>query len=216
MKVVICGYKGKMGSLVYQRLFDNPCYEICGLIEANDSLINILTMQKIDVVIDFTNASNSLKNAYICLDKRVNYLSGTTGIDEQEINLLAKKVKEKQLSFLICPNFSLGINLLLKTLSLIKPYFKGIQIIEQHHISKLDKPSGTAIQLKKQLNNYEMKIKSIRKETNELFHKIILKRNEEKIEIKHTTTSRESYVDGVIYGLEKIGKFKGLKRTLNF
>ena len=33
MKVIICGYKGKMGSLIYQRLKQNKNYQIIGLID---------------------------------------------------------------------------------------------------------------------------------------------------------------------------------------
>ena len=216
MKVIICGYQGKMGNLVYQRLKKDPRFEIVALLEKeNNCLTNYLT-NKIDVVIDFTNSETAINNAYHCLENNINFLSGTTGINEKILKKISQKVKEKGLSFIICPNFSLGINLILKSLSMIKPYFDEIKIIEQHHISKKDKPSGTALAIKRYLNEEDIKIKSIRKETNTLFHKVILKKENEEIILTHLTTSREAYVEGVIYGLEKMNTFKGLKRTLNF
>ena len=216
LKVIICGYKGKMGNLVYQRLKEDHNYQIIGLIDIDTPSLKEYLTEKVDVVIDFTNAECSLKNAYTCLDNKINYLSGTTGIKENSLRRIGKLAKEKGLSFIICPNFSMGINLLLKSLSLIRPYFDEIEIVEQHHISKLDKPSGTALEIKRFLNEDDVKIQSIRKDSNILYHKVTLKKSEESIELTHKTTSRNAYIDGVLYSLTKLNTFKGLKRTINF
>ena len=177
LKVIICGYKGKMGNLIYQKLNNNKKYQIIALIDIDTPSLEEYINKKIDVVIDFTNAECSIKNAYLCLDNKINYLSGTTGIKENVLRKIGRVAKEKGLSFMICPNFSLGINLLLKSLSLLRPYFNEIEIIEQHHISKIDKPSGTALEIRRFLNEEDIEIKSIRKDSNILFHKVILKKD---------------------------------------
>lgn len=216
LKIIICGYKGKMGSLIYQRLVKDINYQIVGLVDTDTAPLKDLINQDVDVVIDFTTAECAINNAYLCLDNNTNYLSGTTGISEKILKKIGLLAKQKKLSFIICPNFSLGINLLIKCLSFIKPYFDDVEIIEQHHISKKDKPSGTALAIKRYLNEDDIVIKSIRKDSNTLYHKIILKKNDEELEIMHKTTSRDAYIEGVLYSLSNFNKFIGLKRTINF
>lgn len=216
LKVIICGYKGKMGNLIYQRLVKNSNYQVVGLVDLDTVPLKDLLKQDVDAVVDFTNAGCAIENAYLCLENNINYLSGTTGISESVIRKIGRIAKRKKLSFIICPNFSIGINLLLKSLSLIRPYFDNVEIIEQHHISKIDKPSGTALAIKRYLNEDDIIIKSIRKDSNVLYHKIILKKNDEELEIMHKTTSRNAYIEGVLYSLSRLNTFKGLKRTINF
>ncbi len=217
MKVIICGYKGKMGSLVYQRLKKDSSFEIIDKIDKYDKpLEDVVVFIKPDVVIDFTNAETCLKNANTCLINNINFISGTTGISQGDLKYLDKYAKSRGLSFIICPNFSLGINVLLKVLPFFSSYFNNIEIEEQHHISKKDIPSGTALEIKKYLKNENIKIKSLRNENNELYHKITFKEKNEELILLHKTTSRKAYVDGVIYSLNKIGTFKGLKKIIRF
>lgn len=217
MKVIICGYKGKMGALVYQRIKKDSSFEIIDTIDKNDKpLEDVIKLIKPDVVIDFTNAETCLKHANICLINNINFISGTTGISQQNLKYLDKSARSKGLSFVICPNFSIGINAMLKVLPLFGSYFSNIEIEEQHHISKKDSPSGTALEIQKYLKNENIKIKSIRNESNELYHKITFKEKNEELILMHKTTSRKAYVDGVIYSLNKVGTFKGLKRTIQF
>ena len=49
----------------------------------------------------------------------------------------------------------------------------NIEITEKHHKYKLDSPSGTAIDLRKKIQTKDVKIKSDRKEKNQIgFHEI--------------------------------------------
>ena len=216
MKVIICGYKGKMGSLVYKRLKNDRKFEIIDLVEKDTKpLEDIIKHHQVDVVIDFTNANTCLKHANLCLLHNVHFLSGTTGIAINDLKYLDKCSKSKGLSFIISPNFSLGINAIIKVLPLFSSYFDDIFIEEQHHISKIDTPSGTALEIKKYLKK-DVKIKSIRNESNEMYHKIVFKHKNEELMLMHKTSSRKAYIDGIVYCLNKMGTFKGLKRTIQF
>jgi len=216
MKVIICGYKGKMGSLIHKKLVNIKTFEIIGLVDKNTKPLSELIKKKPDVVIDFTNAETCFNHALICLKNNINFLSGATGLKTNEIKYLNKLAKERELSFIISSNFSIGVNALYKSLPYISRCFNDILIEEHHHISKLDAPSGTALELKKKLGIKDIKITSYRSEEGQIYHQITFRNKNEIITIKHQTLSRSTYVDGVIYCLSKIGTFKGLKQTINF
>jgi 4-hydroxy-tetrahydrodipicolinate reductase len=81
-----------------------------------------------------------------------------------------------------------------------------ISLIETHHVTKIDKPSGTALKISNKLNR-DIKIESIRDKDNIGIHDLSLKFDDEEILIKHIAYSRKCFVNGVIDLIDKIDKF---------
>ncbi len=101
-----------------------------------------------DVVIDFTFPEVSLKNIREASEAGTSMVIGSTGFTDQEMEVL-KRCSSK-VPNLFAPNMSLGINLLLKLLpGVAKALGEGfdVEIVEAHHHSKKDAPSGTAVRL---------------------------------------------------------------------
>ena len=155
------------------------------------------------IVIDFTNKDAAYNHALICLNNNSHFICGTTAIPQEKIELLKRESANKNLHFTFNPNFSLGINPIAKFINSLKETFPQTKIIESHHISKKDLPSGTAILLKNSLFNDTI-IDSIRTTFTSLDHTIILKNEHEEITITHSVKDKLAYAIGVENELIKI------------
>ncbi len=160
VKIAVCGACGRMGSGIINMAKQEKDFEIIAgteidscpaignknpLIVKSSELENIVNAG--DVIIDFTIASNTMKNVEVALKKNAKLVIGTTGLtDENKADL--KKAGEK-ISIVFAPNMSTGINLLI---DIVENLAKKIpdydtEIVEIHHNKKKDSPSGTALRL---------------------------------------------------------------------
>ena len=78
----------------------------------------------------------------------------------------------------------------------------SLEIHEHHHKEKKDKPSGTAINIKKQLKGISSKkdihIESIREGNSPGVHTLKMSFEDETIEISHKATDRSIFAKGAI------------------
>ena len=105
-------------------------------------------MSDCDVLIDFSSPSVTAANIRTALKLGKAIVIGTTGISENDKNLL--RDAGRNIPAIWAPNFSTGVNLL-KYLVKISAEFLGdgfdAEIVEVHHRMKKDSPSGTALGL---------------------------------------------------------------------
>jgi 4-hydroxy-tetrahydrodipicolinate reductase len=100
------------------------------------------------VMVDFSLPQAALEIAAFCSDRRIPLVVGTTGFDPaQRQELEANSVR---IPILIAPNMSRAVNLLIRLVGeaarVLGPS-ADIEIIERHHRTKRDAPSGTALRL---------------------------------------------------------------------
>lgn len=186
----------------------------------NHNLNNIIN--DFDVLIDFTSPKNTLINLSICSKYNKMIVIGTTGFSKSEkekINDAASKIR-----IVHSPNFSIGINVLIKIVEKMTKLIgksNDIEIIEYHHRNKLDAPSGTSLYIGESIakimninfNEYavysrkgifnkrkdkEIGFSSVRAGNIIGEHNVIFANNNESIEIKHKAFNRESFANGAI------------------
>jgi 4-hydroxy-tetrahydrodipicolinate reductase len=112
----------------------------------NDDLTEKLN--DFDVLIDFTRPDISMKYIEICRQVGKKVVIGTTGYSEFQKAEIAKAAQD--ISIVLAPNFSVGVNLSLKLLEMaakVMGDYTDIEIIEAHHRHKVDAPSGTALRM---------------------------------------------------------------------
>lgn len=232
MKIALLGY-GKMGKVI-ERIALERGHEI---VLKKSSASTFDGIENADVAIDFSIPDVAVENISICLEKGIPVVSGTTGwLDDYQ--KIVDLCEAKNGAFLYGSNFSLGVNLffelnnyLAQMMSKFKEY--NVSMEEIHHTQKLDKPSGTAISLAKDiLKNYpEKKDWTIDNTTNEeLFidvkrienvpgtHSVFYNSNVDFIEIKHVAHNREGFALGAVVASEWILGKKGvfsMKDVLN-
>lgn len=98
-----------------------------------------------DALIDFTAPRAAVHWARWCVENRVAFVSGTTGLGPEELAQLDQAARA--VPVLWSPNMSIGINVLAKLVEdLARRLDSGwdVEIIETHHRHKADAPSGTA------------------------------------------------------------------------
>ena len=212
MIIGINGFKGKMGSLVYEDLKES--FLVYGYDKENPLTIEKLIERPHDVVIDFTERHECLRSALLCLTNGIHFISGTTGLLPFEISLIDRTAKDNHLSAYLVYNFSLSFWRLVKCLEILKPG-ANITIKERHHKSKKDIPSGTAILLKNLLGNEKIKIISSRGDDFVYRHDIIFDNENDSLTMIHEIKDKHAYVEGVKKALQNIGLFEGLRTTLD-
>lgn len=141
MKACMVGY-GRMGQLIASMLNDSLA-GVVSIDSENKSLFD--TKFDFDVIIDFSNPANlDMILDYAILNKKA-VVMGTTGYTDEQLEKI--KRASKQIPILRSANYSLGVILLNRLVKEITPILKDtfdIEIIEAHHHSKIDAPSGTA------------------------------------------------------------------------
>ena len=156
IKVIIAGFRGKMGQAAYKMVTEDPELVLAGLLDpftdekdlAGVPVFNAkeeLAGLQADVWIDFTTPKVAYENTRFALENGFAPVVGTTGFTPEQIEDLTQLSRQKSLGGLIAPNFALGAVLLMQFAAQAAKYFPDVEIIELHHDNKKDAPSGTAI-----------------------------------------------------------------------
>ena len=147
IKVSVVGAKGRMGSHVVDAVNGAADTELALAFDAGDDLSGI-TPENTDVVVEFTVPSVSLNNVLALVRQGVDVVVGTTGWTDEKLDqvraALAEAPRDNQ-SVFIAPNFAISAVLADYFAKVAAPYFESAEVIELHHPTKVDAPSGTAI-----------------------------------------------------------------------
>jgi 4-hydroxy-tetrahydrodipicolinate reductase len=99
------------------------------------------------VTLDFTNAAASLSHLEVAAANGAAIVIGSTGFTP-ELEARAREIAPRTRS-VIAPNMSVGINVLMKITAEVAAILANFdaEVLEIHHGTKVDAPSGTAIAL---------------------------------------------------------------------
>ena len=156
IKVIIAGFKGRMGSTALEMVKGDSELELAALLDpfAEEKEIDGVPVfntkeavvgVEADVWVDFTMPKVAYENTRFALENGFDPVVGTTGFTEEQIKELTALSAEKGLGGLIAPNFAIGAILLMQFAAQASKYFPNVEIIELHHDKKKDAPSGTAV-----------------------------------------------------------------------
>jgi 4-hydroxy-tetrahydrodipicolinate reductase len=145
--VAVLGAHGKMGSEVCKAVEAADDLTLVARVDVGDS-IDALAEAFADVVVDFTHPDAVMGNLRYCIDNGIHAVVGTTGFDEERLAQLRRWLDEAeppgQVGILIAPNFSIGAVLMMRFAAEAAPFFESVEIVEMHHPTKADAPSGTS------------------------------------------------------------------------
>jgi 4-hydroxy-tetrahydrodipicolinate reductase len=195
MKIAFFGAAGKVGSALVPRL-EAAGHEVRG-IELGDEP----DATGCDAAVDFTTPEAAPANVRAALERGVSCVVGTTGWEPGELGALAA---ERGLRLFVAPNFSLGAVLMMRFARDAAEHFPRAEIIELHNEAKKDAPSGTA-KATADLIGGEPAIHSVRLPGLVAHQEVIFGGEGQLLTIRHDTTGRESFADGVLLALQKLG-----------
>lgn len=161
-----------------------------------------------DVIIIFVPGSAVSDVIDTVMETKIPAVWGSTGYDWPED--LNQKLKQEDIKWLKASNFSLGMNIVRRCISVIS---KGSDLLDDpqfhiheiHHTGKKDAPSGTAISWKDWLNK-EAEITSERKGDIKGIHEMEMKTESESIFLKHQAHNRAVFAKGAIWSAEQLLK----------
>ncbi len=199
--ISVIGSSGRMGQATINLLKNDDIFDIKSQISSNNINEIITNFEKTDIAIDFSNPSILDTILSAAVENNTNLVMGTTGYSKKDFDKI-KKTSEK-IAIFYSANFSIGILILNQFIKEFNHFLKDsfIDIIDIHHIHKKDSPSGTALTLKDQIKKYLKKdasVHSIRSSNVIGEHSLLFYNNEEKINIKHTVTTRDTFAKGAI------------------
>ncbi len=201
-----------------------------------ESVLVLATQYPIQgVMVDFTHPDSVYDNVRSAIAYGVRPVVGTTGLSPQQIQELADFAEKASTGVLIIPNFSIGIVLMQQAAIQAAQYFDHVEIIELHHNQKADAPSGTAIKTAEMLSELGKKYNPQKVEEKEnltgargsvcgdnirihsvrlpglIAHQEIIFGAEGQIyTLRHDTSDRSCYMQGVLLSIRKITELKSL------
>ncbi len=167
MRLIVAGAGGRMGRALIRTIHDTPGAVLAGALEAPASELigqdagilaglpengiklsaDLWTLSKeADGILDFTVPAATIANVAIAAQRGIVHVIGTTGLSASDDAVI--KSVTKQAIVVQSGNMSLGVNLLAvlveQAARALGPDF-DIEILERHHLHKVDAPSGTAL-----------------------------------------------------------------------
>ena len=198
------------------------------------SLADALRAQPADVVVDFTNAPATLGMAPVALALGTRLVIGSTEFTDEQVDYLKSIISEHHLSGVLAPNFSIGAVLLTKLAQMAAPYFDYVDVTEEHHETKVDAPSGTAMAIARAIHAGHperfnrnvperepltgtrggefqgISIHSTRMPGRMAHHQVTFGGPGQTLTLRHDTINRECYMPGVLLAIRKVGELDGL------
>lgn len=147
--VAIVGSTGRMGQLISQLIEASEEFELAAQIDSRGALESMIGA---DVVVDVTVPAVSQSVVEFAVTHGLKILVGTSGWSSERIDVVEELLAAHPTSaVIIVPNFSLGSVLATSLSAIAARFFDSIEIVEAHHASKVDSPSGTAVRTAEQM-----------------------------------------------------------------
>lgn len=226
--IAICGANGKMGRTIYNCVKNREdCRVVAGIDLYAEQYADFPIVDapsklsvKPDVIIDFSNPASLDGLLEYCLTTGVPLVIASTGYSDEQVAEI--KSAAEQIPVFFTFNMSLGINLLVnlakKAAEVLGDRF-DIEIVEKHHNTKIDAPSGTAIMLANAINEtfnnskqyvYDRHSRRQKRDKSEIGmhairggtivgeHDVIFAGNDEVITLSHSAASKTVFAEGSV------------------
>ena len=206
IRVAVAGAAGRMGQTVCRAVEGAEDLELTG--RADPALGTLLAdvLPNADVLVDFTVPSSVVANAREAVAAGVHVVIGTTGFDPAELGEGAGA----KANVFIAPNFAIGAVLMMQFAVQAARHMAKAEIIELHHDTKVDAPSGTAartaaLMAEASPSGATPPIHSVRLPGLVAHQEVILGDVGQTLTIRHDSTDRESFMPGVLLAIRKVG-----------
>lgn len=252
IKVAVNGALGRMGMTVLGAVCADADTVAVGAIDAKASastlqlpdgsgsiplsadLNEIVKKAHPDVVVDFTNSEGALMAARKGIPAGVRLVSGSTGLGEQGLGEIRDLAARHRVGAISASNFALGAVLLMHLARTAARYFDYADVVEAHHETKIDSPSGTALSIARAIvDGHGGKLKTNVPEKETLAgtrggtldgvnvhstrmpgrlarHEVTFGTQGQTLVLIHDTINRDCYMPGVILAVKHVMTIQGL------
>jgi 4-hydroxy-tetrahydrodipicolinate reductase len=218
MRILVLG-QGKTGKLVAEVAAERG-HAVSGLDIQENAGAAALTpafLAGFDVAIDFTTPEAVVENMRACLAAGSKIVVGTTGWYAKlaEMRALAES---SHAALLYGTNYSIGVQVMFRLAEQMGESLAGVgykfSIVETHHVSKLDKPSGTAISIAEMVergagSKIDVPIESVREGDAKGMHVLEAVSEADRVVLTHEAFSRRGFALGAVRAAEWLASRTG-------
>ena len=252
LKVAVQGATGRVGREILSAVSQREGMVVAGAVslDADGSPLNLpdgagavphtlnfsslLDHVQPDVVVDFSQAQGAIETARVAIENGVHIVIGTSGLTGEQVTELDALCREKGVGGVVAANFALGAVLMMHMSKIASRYFDYAEVIERHHETKIDAPSGTAIATAETMVEARGKpfklsitekvnlpgsrgaevdgvaVHSLRPQGSVAHQEVIFGGLGQTLTIRHDTSGRACYMPGVLMALEAAPKRVGV------
>jgi 4-hydroxy-tetrahydrodipicolinate reductase len=219
INLALLGY-GKMGKALAQ-LAPQRGFEVRLVmdIDANAKSQGITRerFQGVDVCVDFTTPDAALENIRRVAALGVNLVVGTTGWYQHQVEV-RKVIEQAGVGMVYAANFSIGVNLFYRLARAAAGIFAPFPmydpfLAEAHHKMKKDAPSGTALEIKRQIQpcfgERDIPVASLRAGYIPGTHELGFDSEADTVLLRHTARGRQGFAEGALHAARWVMGRKG-------
>ncbi len=197
-------------------------------IPAATTVGELLAGIRADALVDFTVAEAAFENARVAVRHGVAPVIGTSGLSSDQVATLAEEARAAGVGGAVVPNFAVGAVLMMHLARQAARFFDSAEIIELHHDGKADAPSGTAVATARLLAEARpggfrrnvptreplpgsrgaeyagISIHAVRLPGLVAHQEVIFGGRGQTLTIRHDSTSRESFIPGVLLAVRRV------------
>jgi 4-hydroxy-tetrahydrodipicolinate reductase len=235
-KVGVLGAHGRVGTAVVAAVERTAGLELSAALDHADDLQELVDTGT-EVIVDFTVPDAVMGNLEFCVNHGIHAVVGTTGwTAERYDELRGWLAANPSVGVLVAPNFAISAVLTMKLSEIAAPYFDSVEVIEMHHPNKKDAPSGTAVHTAEGIARARkaaglgaqpdatdqaldgargadvdgVPVHAVRMTGTVAHEQVIFGAAGQTLTIKQDSYDRESFIPGVLLGVEKTPQAPGL------
>jgi 4-hydroxy-tetrahydrodipicolinate reductase len=239
-KVAVVGATGRLGQLASRIIDSTDDLEVVARLNSKSELSEMLGA---DVALDVTVPAASQGVVEYAVANGINVLVGSSGWSSERIVSLERTINGNlAVGVIIVPNFSIGSVLATSFAVMAAKFYDSIEIIEAHHATKIDSPSGTAVRTAELIGNARaalgpviaphadqrargqqvssVPIHSLRMQGIVAKQDVVFGGNGEVLTVSHETLSPSAYEKGLLLALRATpaarGVIVGLDKLIDF
>ncbi|MFE1513702.1 4-hydroxy-tetrahydrodipicolinate reductase [Corynebacterium bovis] len=235
-RVGVLGAHGRVGTAVVAAVEAREDLELSAALDSGDDLQQLVDSGT-EVVVDFTVPDAVMDNVGFCVRHGIHAVVGTTGWTAERYETVRGWLADAPgVGVLVAPNFAISAVLTMHLARIAAPHFESAEVIELHHPNKKDAPSGMAVHtaegiaaaraeagLGAQPDATEQSLDGARgadvdgvpvhavRMTGMVAHEqVIFGTTGQSLTIRQDSYDRESFVPGVLLGIDRIASTPGL------
>lgn len=233
IRLGVLGAAGRMGAATCEAVESDHDLSLVARVGRADALDGLVSAGA-EVAVDFTTPDAVKDNIRFCVEHGIHTVVGTTGLSPDDLDEIQGWTQSGTANVFVAPNFAIGAVLMMRLAADAAPYFDTAEIVERHHTSKRDAPSGTSLRTASLMNEARGKpwqvtdrgsqllegsrggdaggihIHSLRVAGSVAHQEVVLGSQGETLTIRHDSLDRSSFMPGVLLAVKKVSSLPGL------
>lgn len=236
LRVAVVGASGRLGSVLARAVADAGDLQLVAELDRHTPRA-LLTESGAQVALEVSGPGAVAVNTLSCLDAGLSVVVGSSGLGGAALADIEDRLTGAAgLGVLVVPNFAVGAVLAEALAVRAARYLASVEIVELHHVGKVDAPSGTARRTAARIAAARagvglgavpdatrrdpdgargavvdgIHVHAVRLPGLLAHQEVLLGGTGETLTIRHDSTSRDSFVGGALLALRRVGSLPGL------